>query len=727
MGWICVVFFFSGFPALVYQLVWQRSLFTLYGVNIESVTVVVTAFMLGLGLGSLAGGALTRIRRLPLLLAFSVIELAIGAFGFFSLALFHRLGAATLGASPLETGLLSFLLVLVPTMLMGSTLPLLVAHLVKGSKNVGRSVGILYFVNTLGSATACFAVAAFLMGALGLSGAVRVAAALNVAVAAGAFVAWSRDRGGPVESPTGPEARTAGGAMRMPLALALVALTGYVALSYEILWFRVYSFATGSIAAAFALLLGCYLAGIAIGSLFARRFCRVVAPEEGPVHLRALSTFILVANMLGFLLVPAVANAVLVVPWWATLPLVVLAAAMLGAAFPLICHHGVRPDERAGAGTSYLYLANIAGSALGSLVTGFVLMDVWSMGGISLFLALLGVATSAVLLVPARLRGRRLAVRVGVAGAVCVLAMLVARPLFDEVYEKLQLKGEYGPNSRFAEVVETKSGVITVSEDGKIFGGGIYDGVFSTDLVDDRNGIVRAFALGAFHPAPKQVLMIGLSSGSWAQVIAHHPAVEKLTIVEINPGYLGLVARYPPVASLLENPKVEMVIDDGRRWLAATDRRFDAIVSNTTFHWRAHASSLLSVEFHELVRGHLAKGGAFFLNATSSARVQRTSATVFADAWRLANFMVASDRPIAFDPARWRGLLEDYEIDGRPVFDLGDPAHRRRLEEVLSLVTRVVASRTFDPSVEPASSIISRTEGERLITDDNMGTEWWRR
>jgi hypothetical protein len=89
--------------------------------------------------------------------------------------------------------------------------------------------------------------------------------------------------------------------------------------------------------------------------------------------------------------------------------------------------------------------------------------------------------------------------------------------------------------------------------------------------------------------------------------------------------------------------------------------------------------------------------------------------------------MVASDRPIVFDPVRWRGLLEGYAIDGRPVLDLGDPAHRRRLEEVLALVTRVVTSRKFDPSVEPASSVLSRTEAERLVTDDNMGTEWWRR
>lgn len=152
---ICTIFFFSGFPALIYQLVWQRSLFAIYGINVESVTVVVTAFMLGLGLGSLAGGLVSRLKQLLLLVAFALIELGIGAYGYFSLRIFDAVGNATLGAGTLLTGALTFCLVLLPTLLMGATLPILVAHLVRHTGNVGRSVGLLYFVNTLGSAAAC--------------------------------------------------------------------------------------------------------------------------------------------------------------------------------------------------------------------------------------------------------------------------------------------------------------------------------------------------------------------------------------------------------------------------------------------------------------------------------------------------------------------------------------------------------------------------------------------
>ena len=134
--WIYYLFLFSGFPALIYQIVWERALFTIYGVNVESVTVVVTAFMLGLGLGSMVGGRSSRSPRLALLACFGLAELGTASFGIFSLYLFHHVAYYTAGASLLDTAILSLALLLVPTMLMGSTLPFLTAHVVGHSRNV---------------------------------------------------------------------------------------------------------------------------------------------------------------------------------------------------------------------------------------------------------------------------------------------------------------------------------------------------------------------------------------------------------------------------------------------------------------------------------------------------------------------------------------------------------------------------------------------------------------
>jgi spermidine synthase len=108
---------------------------------------------------------------------------------------------------------------------------------------------------------------------------------------------------------------------------------------------------------------------------------------------------------------------------------------------------------------------------------------------------------------------------------------------------------------------------------------------------------------------PKEVLEVGLSGGAWTEIISNHPQLEKQVVVEINPGYVEVIRRYPMVAPLLRNPKVEVVIDDGRRWMERhRDRKFDVIVMDTIYHWRAHATNLLSVEFLDLARQLLKPG-----------------------------------------------------------------------------------------------------------------------
>jgi predicted membrane-bound spermidine synthase len=186
---LCAVFVFSGFAALTYQVVWQRSLCAIYGVDIQSTTIVVTAFMLGLGMGSVVGGALSTNPQRQLVVWFAAIEIAIGLFGLASLPLFRWIGSFTAGASRITTFAASFALLLVPTGLMGATLPLLTAHAVRRLRNVGRSVGLLYFVNTLGSALASFVTAVFVLGHFGQSGSVAIAAASNAVVGGSILVA----------------------------------------------------------------------------------------------------------------------------------------------------------------------------------------------------------------------------------------------------------------------------------------------------------------------------------------------------------------------------------------------------------------------------------------------------------------------------------------------------------------------------------------------------------
>jgi len=404
-----------------------------------------------------------------------------------------------------------------------------------------------------------------------------------------------------------------------------------------------------------------------------------------------------------------------------------VAAALLAATFPLICHVALPADEDAGSGLGLLYFGNIVGSALGSFLVGFLLMNVWGLRQLSVFLVLLGVGLGFTLLALSGSRRAQLVKALGAGALVVTGIMFLANPLFDQLYERLLYKSAFA-GQHFKYLLENRSGVIAVSQDGTVFGGGAYDGAFNIDLVHDVNSIFRLYFLSAFDPAPVNVLTVGLSSGSWAQIIANHPQVRGETIVEINPGYMQLIPRYPQVASLLSNPKVRIVIDDGRRWLLANPgRRFDLILMNTTFNWREHATNLLSVEFLRLARRHLLPGGILYYNTTGSDEAQLTGVTVFPFGLRVGNFLAVSDSPITLDVARLRTTLLEYRIDGRPVLEPAVSADARRLEEMISLTDRFAATNGEDmrqPSIESAASIRARCRGKRIITDDNMGTEW---
>lgn len=730
-----VVFFLSGVPALLYQLCWQRMLFTVYGVNVESITVVVAAFMLGLGLGSLWGGRLTQVSTIAPLWLFGCFELAIAAFGLASPELLRWVGRVTLGAGLPATFGLSFLFVVVPTALMGASLPLLVSHLLKRFENVGQTVGLLYFVNTLGSAAACFLAVGLTFPRFGLSGTIHLAAALNLLVALGAlllhFVSKRGDRAssslGTNDRSTRPAAKSSGLAATPTIpfwvVLTLAAFSGFISLGYEIVLTRAYSFVGAGRASTFPLLLGWYLLGIALGSFASGLYCKRTT-HSSRAQVRVLGYFFLLVNCLGFLMIPALARWVSRFSFESSYPWVAVLAGGLGATLPLVAHVGILPDRNAAQKLSFVYVANIVGSTLGSLLTGFIAMEHLSLDAIVLLLTLLGVLLTGLLLLKDTTRHQRV-VSIAVLLVVTIATLTFQKVAFDRYYERLWSKEKYSQNDpAFRHTVENRSGVVTVTQGGMVFGGGIYDGQLSTDLVYDKNGIVRPYIISAFHAAPRRVLVIGLSTGAWTQVLVHHPEVQSVTAVEINPGYLQVIAKSDAVRSLLHNDKFQLVIDDGRRWLARhPHEQFDLIVMNTTFHWHAYAANLLSKEFLMEVQRHLLPSGIAIYNTTSSPEAQRTGALVFHHALRFLNNMYVSNAPLRADSARLRSVLTAYKIDGKPVFDLHDPHHLERLEHIV----RQLDTWTVPPDLEGferRDSILLRTSGARTITDDNMGTEW---
>ncbi|HKQ10428.1 MAG TPA: fused MFS/spermidine synthase [Rhizomicrobium sp.] len=727
---IYLFFFVSGMPALVYQLIWQRVLFRIFGVSMDSVTVVVTAFMLGLGIGSLFGSWLSSRKTLQPLLIIAAMEISIGLFGICSLPLFDYVDPMVQSLALVPRALVVIALIFVPTVLMGATLPVLVGHVVRRSANVGFSMGSLYRANALGAVAGCAVSALILFPFLGLQIALLIAAGLNVFVAVIAVAANYLERAeasagaGTVPSPNG---KALCAPISFHFALALVFLSGFVSLSFEIFLLHLVSFASGTNSLVFSLTLGAFLLGIASGAQATGEWCKNNAP--GVPLSNGMIGLLLLHGIVGLAVLPVIAlSAALGKGMLAIIALAsFLIARSLAGTFSLIAHRLIPPDRDAGWQAGLLYLANIIGSAAGCLITGFILCDLLGIRALAVLLSGLGLAVTSWFVChwSDRTKSRFVTIS-GILFAAMVMAVF-QNPLSASVIEVMLFKREAAIRGPLVRVVENRNGIIAVDHAGAVFGGGVYDGRFNVDLVHDTNGIIRPYALSLFHPGPSEVFMIGLATGSWAQVIANNPDVRHLTIVEINPGYTQLVRERPEVRSLLANPKVEIVIDDAHRWLKRhPDRKFDAIVANATYHFRSNASNLLSVEFDRLIASHLNRRGIYFYNTTDSRRVQVTGCESFADGYRVFNHMLVSNQPIALDGERWKNILVSYRIDGHLVFDLARKRDADVIAKVLTLpgFARSVSRSPATEPLETCSSVLKRTSDANIITDDNMGTEW---
>jgi spermidine synthase len=503
--------------------------------------------------------------------------------------------------------------------------------------------------------------------------------------------------------------------------LLLAFATGYLSMSQEVLWFRALGYATAGRAEVFGWVLGAILTGIALGGLASARLCK---RAEFPLFRASALMLVLSGSlfMFGF-------------PIWAALQTgkgdyrlsllfalicMMVVSALIGTVFPLACHLSIASNDRwVGRKMGWIYLANILGSTLGPLLTGFFALHYLSTSSNIRFVAaatvLVGIA-----IWRADRRGtnpKRQAPRLALAIALLLCLGLVHRRMSNDLLAKLHYKSDFAKMGPYERLVENRHGIIAVAQDELVdggdvmFGGGVYDGRFNTDLGKDHNGIYRAYYAAVLRDSPKQVLMIGLATGSWARVVADYPTIEMLDIVEINPGYLTVLSDYPESASLTTDPKVRIHIDDGRRWLRRhPDRKFDAIIMNTTFHWRANATTILSKDFLLLAKQSLNDEGFIYLNPTGSDDVIRTAADVFRYVTPVGNVVAASDAPLPPSSHQLRERLQLFNIT-RPTFP-DTVTGRKRLTEFA------------ERDLHDQGELFRARNDLHVITDDNLWTEF---
>jgi spermidine synthase len=690
------VFYLSGFAALLYQVVWQRILVIFSGADVYSSTLVVAAFMGGLGVGHLAGGHVAdRVSRGAALRLFVAAELAIGAFGFVSRALYYDLLYQRIGsldvAAPVLTGVL-FASLLWPTFFMGVSLPLLARAVTDRLDRAAFTVGALYAVNTLGAATGALAATWAILPAVGMDVSLRIAAGLNLVCAALALPLVRRLRaaeGAPSPVPATAEAAAGGTAAGFATWAALYALAGFVALGLEIAWFRLLGVMMKSTAFTFGTLLAIYLTGVGGGafaaSLFAARLKRpalvflllqaavgltagsvlaiFLAGATGMDELRRyfaaydpLSVREAVAQLRGWSGgAPNLARDFVLLYFVVPVALILPPTLLMGASFPVL-QRVVQTDlARLGRRVGLLQVSNIAGSVLGTVAVGWLALD--AIGTAATIKAL--AALSSLFLVPAAIwgRGRRIALTAGAGGALAVALVFGVAPDARALW--MRLHGIAG-NRMIAGEDATGLSVLRLEAGGgrsavTVFVNGVGQSTMPYGGVHTALGMLPAF----LHRDPREAAIIGLGSGDTVYGVAGRPELTRIVAIEIiRPqlqGLHALRARYRDggLDALLDDPRIEHRVGDGRLYLARADRRFDIIEADALRPTSAYSGNLYSVEYFELVRSRLKPGG---LAATwaPTARVHDAFVRVFPHVVSVPGILVGSDEPIPIDLAAIR-------------------------------------------------------------------------
>ncbi len=489
----------------------------------------------------------------------------------------------------------------------------------------------------------------------------------------------------------------------MPFWLSF--LIGFLSLSEEIVWVRTVGFAYQTLPPAFSFVLVCYLVGIALGAALGKRICGRVR------NLYAAAGMLLCAAALVDVLTPVFIARVMSgvdTELGLTAAMIMLNAGLKGTLFPIAHHLGSKGQgPRVGRSMSRIYFGNILGATAGPMLTGFVALDYLSVDEcfeISGAACLLGSA----LCVLKAAKPALLAVT-AVAAALCSLTaswLMLPRP---------GSLVTFAANGRsMNHFIANRHGVVhtTSTPDGDyVFGGNVYDGIASINVDANQNRLERLYLLALLHPEPRHLLFVGLSTGAWVRAIEGVPGVESIDVVEINSAYMELIRDYyPQLAPLLHDPRIHIHVDDGRRWLRRhPEARFDAIIQNTTFYWRANAGNLVSREYFTEVRQHLQAGGILVVNSTGSFDVLATAEAVFPYSYRYTNFVYASDQPLLLNVSRLGAIRRP---DGNFFSPIGAPAGS-------------VAALLADARLEPVGDFIARQHANAVvITDDNLISEY---
>ena len=651
------LFLVTGFTGLVYELLWARMFTLVFGATVLAVSTVLAAFFAGLALGSWAFGRVVDRFGKPLLL-YGLLELGIGLYAAFVPSLISlaqgisanlsQFAPDSFYALSLLRFVVSLLVILLPTTFMGASLPVLSRFMVEAWERIGRDVGYLYAVNTIGAALGCLVTGFFLIETLGVSTTHTLAIILNLAVGFVALVLHrtaapaavetrtpdvsrlrvkpqrdSRRKRRPARSKRSAQPGSAAGPppatysrKLVLLVLCTFGISGAAALGYEVLWTRNLGVTLHSTTYSFTLILTAFLCGIGLGSFL---YGRYLQRSRRPVFLfgaiQATVGVYALALIHFFRVMPNLAAEV-IQPWeadWATMIalqllmcflVMLVPTLLLGCTFPLVSRICVAGAEGLGKTVGSVYAVNCLGAIAGSFLAGFVIMPTIGVKDGMMLVSAVSVAVGVFLLGVAPAASRLAKRSTIVAAAVLAAIGLVAA-------HKTDLYVGIGISADARKILHYKDGLVA-----NVRVEQTADNVLL--MIDNK---VQAGRLGArssqglghipmlLHPDPRRVLTIGMGAGMTAGAVARHP-VETVRIVDL----VASLEETAPYFSqqnhdVLSDERTRFTVGDGRNFLLTTNERFDVIVADIFFPAGAGTGSLYSLGHYQLAKTRLADDG----------------------------------------------------------------------------------------------------------------------
>ena len=654
---LSLLLFGSGFCALLYQTVWLRQFRLIFGASTAASAAVLAIFMAGLGIGGILIGERVERSRNPLAM-YGALEIGVAISAGLTPLLFFAVRATYLAmggsfgmpgfmVAPIRL-LLAMLVLAIPTILMGGTLPA-VARAAESDDDAERSsVAVLYGMNTLGAVAGTLVSTFYLLEHFGNRYTLIGAALLNAFVGLTALLmadlgarapALSEAEGSRPPSPDAGETPALPGAVvNERFVYIAAAVVGFAFLLMELVWYRLLTPLLGGTTFTFGLILAVALLGIGSGSFFYSIGRRHRATVAGFATCCALEALFLAAPLalgdriavLALLLrnLGGIGFHGYVIGWSVVAGLTVFPAAFLsGLQFPLLISLLGTGRERVARHVGRAYAWNTAGAIAGSLAGGFGLLPLLTAPGVwravVVVLALLAIAAAVV--------SRRGRIAVFAFSIVSVVMLFAAGPTAFWRHTPIGAgrvdQNNTSPNklrdleatrrrNTVWEADGVESSVSVADDEGYAFiVNGKGDGHARLDAGTQVMGGVLA---GLLHPGPRRAAVIGLGTGTTAGWLGALPTMEHVDVVEIEPAIVHVAEMCTAVnRNVLHNPKVRITAGDGRELLLARGAKYDVISSEPSNPYRAGIASLFTAEFYKACLSRLETGGVFiqFLQA----------------------------------------------------------------------------------------------------------------